>query len=504
MTLSHSRGCIEPFSVFLVAYLFFALHLDVIKKLYVLYLLAGIYKAIPLFQGLSDVFFEKLYQRTSLFVIPPNYDVLRNEDHIYYLRVISRGYCKMYSHIPIDKAHGLTNILKPGDAFPVLEFLHDIPSFIRVVTLTAVELFYIKRRDVLNAMQFESIFHSDLLNVIAKHRVQKGKTLNKVQQRLPEFLPEEKSLGGGKYFTYTISDEYVVKCQEEKKRKRKHSFENLGKMGRVLHYTMLPITIHPESKFYMCWEILVCLLIFARLIMESCKYNVLASCYHKKCYWAIMSLDVLLYLDMYIRLHIGYYNKKGLLITHPYYTAVNYVYTNFPIDVLVMVPYYWLQMTKIFGKRHEFLTDVIITITIRTLQMYHIFRLLSYFKLDCSKALSIVLNVIKVFVLLTITILLFTNLFVLLTCTFDNHKFTYKCARDGWQISTFVGYNESIYPVFLMSLYITISGFTTAMTGAFTLSKKSEIVVFCMLIIIGVIVRTYFVAIITSAGVSVF
>lgn len=38
-------------------------------------------------------------------------------------------------------------------------------------------------------------------------------------------------------------------------------------------------------------------------------------------------------------MHVCYYDKKGILVTHPRYTATNYLTTSFTIDFLSLFPF---------------------------------------------------------------------------------------------------------------------------------------------------------------------
>lgn len=40
-----------------------------------------------------------------------------------------------------------------------------------------------------------------------------------------------------------------------------------------------------------------------------------------------------------MRLHVGFYNEKGILITHPLYTAKHYIHNAFAIDLFACTPF---------------------------------------------------------------------------------------------------------------------------------------------------------------------
>lgn len=224
---------------------------------------------------MSEKFYAKIYKHTAIFSIPPNTDVLSNRAETKFLRIILRGYCKMYSNVPIDRAFKRTKILSPGDGFPLMEFLHHIPSFLKVVTITAVDLFYLKIEDFHHALQYEHDEMYRFRDALNLHMTEFDKVLTERPGRLPVLLSEEKSYGRGEFFTYTVDDdtvdetEHTVKMEEIDKRHH----EKVGKIGKILYYIMLRKTLHPQSKIYFTWEIIMCIITFIWIILTLTTYN---------------------------------------------------------------------------------------------------------------------------------------------------------------------------------------------------------------------------------------
>lgn len=219
------------------------------------------YRNIPAFVGLSDKFYTKLYKHTVLYSVPPNMDLLNSGAEAKYLRIILRGYCKMYSYMPTDKAYKKTKIISCGDAFPILEFFHGISSFLKVVTITAVDIFYIESKHMWHAMQFEHDQLFILKDVLHLHITKYGNILLKKPGRLPELFVDEKSYGRGNFFTYAIAGDVTEEGVNaaESEEIEKTCERNLGKFVKILRVIMLRRTIYPQSKVYFAWEILVCI-----------------------------------------------------------------------------------------------------------------------------------------------------------------------------------------------------------------------------------------------------
>lgn len=463
---------------------------------------------VPLFEGLPEWFFKELYLRANLLVLPPNHEILKYEADVNYLRIISRGYCKMISHLPMDDAYRRSNILGPGDLFPTLEFVHSVPSFIEVHTVTACELLRIPMKDIIIFMKIDNSFFEDYTKILNQHKLLNERTLMKMPLRMPELIPlrKKKSIEKSEYFTYTLLDQTEDLFSKMKTDFEENMNEKLGKFVKVMKFVMLKHTIHPESKGFIWFQGILIVLILLRISLSLMRFNLFAVLPKK---YSIVDkimdflIDAVLYLNMYVSLHVQYFSKKGILVTHHYYTALNYLRNNFIPDVIATIPWQNLQFMRIFGDRNVQVTDLMITICFRMLIIYRVFGLLSYFQSESSKMLLISIRIVKVFIIIFILLAFFTNAFLIVTCPYDHDIGYCVCSSDSWISTTFdTKANNSALHLTLLSFFVVLTAVTGAATGAFDLLNANEIITYFIIMITGIIVRTYFVAIITSAGVS--
>lgn len=268
---------------------------------------------------------------------------------------------------------------------------------------------------------------------------------------------------------------------------------------------MLPWTIYPKSPFYITWECMVCLLICKRLLFSGFRFNLLAHAYNDY-YFTLRSFDsaeeVFFWVDIYIRMHLQYYNKDGILVTHSLYTARNYIQTNFPVDIMVALPFRWLDLTKIFGKRYAYLTEIGITILFRPVQLYHVLGALSYFQIDTTKSRTNFLRMMKSLIVLLVILVFFANVFALSTCIYLPDEMLYECGKESWFATTVTKNDFTANTVFVQSLYVAVVSFTSGVTGAFYLQQNNAVILFMFLIVTGAIIRIHFIASITSSGVE--
>ncbi|KAI4457258.1 cyclic nucleotide-gated cation channel subunit a [Holotrichia oblita] len=100
---------------------------------------------------------------------------------------------------------------------------------------------------------------------------------------------------------------------------------------------LMRVTIMPNGLFIRIWEsfrcvfaVSTCLLVFTRPVNSLSLEFVIAF------------LDVTAFADIYVRLHVCYYNEKGLLVKHPQMTALHYLTNGFLIDFLGAFPFRYI------------------------------------------------------------------------------------------------------------------------------------------------------------------
>ncbi|GJQ78417.1 hypothetical protein Trydic_g22239 [Trypoxylus dichotomus] len=101
-----------------------------------------------------------------------------------------------------------------------------------------------------------------------------------------------------------------------------------------IRYFLMRVTILPNGRFLMIWEIFRCL--FA--VLSNILYFITPIVVRSRRRPILICLDITAILDIYLRLHIAFYNSKGLLIKHPLYTARYYLSNGFMIDCLAILP----------------------------------------------------------------------------------------------------------------------------------------------------------------------
>lgn len=99
----------------------------------------------------------------------------------------------------------------------------------------------------------------------------------------------------------------------------------------------------------------------------------------------------------YIRLHVGYYNRKGILVTHPKFTAIHYLSHAFIVDFISVLPIQeMLHLFKAVNKNvsssvTQFYRIQSYLAYVKLIQMYRLPDAFAYFQRDPFKRKSIFL-----------------------------------------------------------------------------------------------------------------
>ncbi|KAI4458789.1 cyclic nucleotide-gated cation channel subunit a [Holotrichia oblita] len=183
-------------------------------------------KSVPFFLEVEDEFIRNVANIADLNVFPPSTVILREDIPVTVLNVIVRGYCTAESSIPTDKYHKYVNTYAYADCFPIMELFLGVNSFLKVVSITTVELISINLRELMVCIRSREKLNRDLERVLTFHMKSNYIVLTRQKGRLPALITGQKSLGKSDYFGYDINDK--IKADEHKIIFKK-AFDKLGK-----------------------------------------------------------------------------------------------------------------------------------------------------------------------------------------------------------------------------------------------------------------------------------
>lgn len=173
-------------------------------------------KRTPLFQDCDNYFLHCAAKLSTIRTLPPSAVILSANSKSTSVHIIMRGYCTMWSNMCGDDKRKTEKILQKGDAFPVVEVLHDIWSFISVYCLTSVEMISIPALELVSLFKINPQHQSPLKKALKAHMHLFDSILLRKGGRLPPLIPLEKSLGQGDMFTYELYDEAAAISKKSK------------------------------------------------------------------------------------------------------------------------------------------------------------------------------------------------------------------------------------------------------------------------------------------------
>ncbi|GJQ83461.1 hypothetical protein Trydic_g8587 [Trypoxylus dichotomus] len=427
-------------------------------------------KKVPLFADASDNLLRYIVTHSEIKLCPRGAILLKSENKSEILYVVMRGYCKMESNLPGDLERGSTAILQSGSTFPFLETFHNAFSFLQVTTITVAELLLIRTKIVMNAFQMYEADYGSFGQALQEHRRVYGSILFRKGARLTLMRSAKKAIKKGDVFEYDMYDVDDIQCSEEA---YKLPFIKLG-FWSGCRYLLMRKTIKPNSWFYTIWEIFRCVIALIYTLCALTMSTLVAHMLTRVALRILFSLlDLICFVDMYLRLHCQYYTDKGILVTHPLFTARHYLRTSFIIDAISFMPIENLQLDEYFGRRHRNGVMICSMLFTRLLLLHRPLSGLTYLEAKYKGKRCLAVHMVKYLVLIVTAIAFWQTIQMLLLCQIEDIKL--YCTKGNYTadydyVGTFTRY---FYRISMM--------FTVASTGDIIESAyRGKIMLVCL------------------------
>lgn len=253
-----------------------------------------------------------------------------------------------------------------------------------------------------------------------------------------------------------------------------------------IRYFLLTKTIDPTGKFFSIWEIFrgivsILYVLYVTLLMKfllrrrNHSNTIIVRCF-----------DSILTLDMYVRLHVQYYDERGIQITHPLYTAYHYLTTSFFIDVLCVLPFDDLQLHRLFGTYRKQHILMLMYILIKPLTLHRVFNGLDYVQEVAREGRARLYQNFKYFGLVVTVTLILASILEIVTCgtPSSSPEVFYNCTNETWikQAISKAKINDLFYTPSIIAIYTIISIISTCTVGLYTFETSKDFVVIFMLI----------------------
>ncbi|XP_065173693.1 uncharacterized protein [Atheta coriaria] len=189
-----------------------------------------------------------------------------------------------------------------------------------------------------------------------------------------------------------------------------------------MRWMFMNMSFCPNGEFLEMWEIARCVC----AVLSALFFTTITFCFYKVPHpvgiikW---TLEVMAAIDIYIRLHVAYYNEEGALVTHPSKTIIYYVKHGLLVDIIGALPLH-IAIIK---------TEYAILNVNKILQLHRYFAFLRY-----KKQNSVVprhkLYIFAELPALLVWINIIASLLLLLNCKIDMsdpYSPTVECEQGG-------------------------------------------------------------------------
>ncbi|KAM3966948.1 uncharacterized protein ACR2FA_011829 [Aphomia sociella] len=493
--------------------------------------------SIRFFQVKNKAYIQTLTETARDIILPPGEIVYYGGTVTRELYIIESGYCLVTSSDM--KESKKERVIGPGNHLGLLVLLYGVPAVSTVITLTHCKLISISHSAYTSALNLfpEMREHDELLS---PEELKKIETQAKSQNAGAYLKHYNKMTTKGNKVKITsilqnfLNNSFINVLEYYNVRKESYwkSYKQFNILNNIAPYLLMPIAIRPDGIFLKTWAsvrviaaFLLCLLVPVVVSMAPMygTFNI-----------AILVLESICYIDLYLRLHVAFYGSKNQLIYHPYLTAKNYLKGPFVLDFLTCLPWYaiWILFVPKHNEDHSDedhqMNKHTFHCIFRMISVLQIYKLYSAFWAESFAALrrAYLMSVVQ-FLLLTIFFLnLYTSILITISCRYvvasDPHDFTRRiselslrkpfmnttyhpegnmiCQRGSWIDRASILKDEYLSPikVYLLAYYWSATSFSGAGFGDITAQDTTHMVLSICINIHGVLFFGYVYAKIAS------
>lgn len=273
---------------------------------------------------------------------------------------------------------------------------------------------------------------------------------------------------------------------------------------QFVRYFLLKKTLNPKKRFFICWELVRCVISILRTITAICSHNLLVS--HSQMLEIFNHIfDASSVLDLYVRMHCQYYNENGILVTHPWACVKYYMKTGFVLDFYTFIPIKKFRLAEMFGESNTQITFIMMMLATRPLQLHRLMSALSYLESDIESNKTNVIQTIKFSFILVVLLGVIATLIQIPACKIyctSEGLVNVICANNTWLTTSYFRDNLQPAQIFLEAFYFSMTLLTTASSGVFTFNNATEILLSLPILFLFFMLRWYILAKLTSARVS--
>lgn len=297
---------------------------------------------VPIFMNTDISFIKQLSAKLITYVFIPGDMIVYSGDVGREMYIMRRGLVEVLSK---DQSYVVAT-LGPGGYFGEVGLIFGESRTADVRAKTYCEVAMLRKNDLdqvlVNFPLIERQLQSTSDNKIVLQKIREAAKVAgapRAVQRI-DLIERSRKLRSKSVFRRISLSKHLSEeesnVNEELNLEFKAPYEKLHPILYYLSYLLLRTTFDPHDYFFRVWTGLT--------VATSCIYFFtlglqVAFLQDQEILWIInYTFDVMFIIDMYIKLHVSYYNSEGVLVTHPTATAKNYLKTNFILDFIACAP----------------------------------------------------------------------------------------------------------------------------------------------------------------------
>lgn len=401
-------------------------------------------KIIPIFRHLPNDIMTSFSTQIARNILQPGQVIIYAGEICKAFYFIEIGSCEI-----IYPGGAITKILGPGDSFCALDACLRIPSLLTAITLTHCRIHSLTFDNYLNSFRNHPNLLAKTKEIIASFEGEKI-SYNFDSYEIPTKIKHVwKKPDSFKLFGYKIS------ADSPEARDYFDIFDGYHLL-KYLKYILLRYTVHCNGSFCHYWEISRC--IFA--LFSGFLNPITSICTSSNSFWmfVLMFLDATVWVDIYMRHHVSYFDEKNIEITHPLMTAFHYWQYGFLIDVLGVFPLH--IVIPIMLQMNSNSTVITFLRMNRLLQFYRFYVLIS---VHIKEKTSKFWNIVKYYTATLFFLNILTSVFVFTKCDFGDHIL----ATDEFEAGVACYDYTVLYPQPTGSFSTPYSGFKVHVLGLY-------------------------------------
>ncbi|XP_022094111.1 uncharacterized protein LOC110981133 isoform X3 [Acanthaster planci] len=311
---------------------------------------------VPLFKDCDAAFLRMLALKTHAYLFTPGDMIVYEGDMGREMYFIRRGTCEVLSK---DMTR-VTSTIGPGQYFGEVGLIFGDYRTATVRAASYCELLMLKRSDLDEVLQHFPLIANGLEAAVShwekdrKEKQHDDKGQFKEAAGDEEHLKELRNASRRQHELDVIRDtddlqadnsveatshqptDASVKVFDKDSEDYTEPLSQLSLVGRLFSKLLMSCALLPSGTWFKRWEVVR----VAVAILMAFTVTLQASFSHMDvALWVInYSLDLICYIDMYLKFHTAFYNENNVLVTHPISTAKHYFKTNFLIDLVACFP----------------------------------------------------------------------------------------------------------------------------------------------------------------------